>query len=68
MPNKLKTLKKFASDHSEVIIASTAIVVGSALVLAGAIVVKKMNTYMWDEAIGFIESKGLDAEFLTYIE
>lgn len=67
MKNQIAKFKKFASDHSSELIAGTAIVAGSALVLTAAIVVKRFNNEMWVDAMDFIESKGLESEFLDHI-
>jgi len=67
MKNQIQNLKKFTADHKEAIIVGTVLVAASAVTLAVVAVRNSMVTDMWGDATNFIESKGLDSEFLDYI-
>lgn len=68
MKNSIRKINKFVTDHKYELVAITCTTATLAAVALTLVVVsKKLDEGMLESARDFIESKGLENEFLGYI-
>lgn len=67
MKNKLRKIGTFYNNHSHEIAAFSTIAVTIAVTVGAVVALKKLDNSMLVDAQNFIESKGLESEFLDFI-